>query len=75
MSSFQDKGGQGTVTGPDSTPGWVRVRWQDGSSNTYRDGAEGARDLLVVTPTTITGAPYTNTDFTTSLWTSTGSGI
>ena len=62
----QDKGGEGNVTGLDSTPGWVRVRWQDGSSNVYRDGAEGARDLVVLGSTTITTPSYTSTDYMTA---------
>ncbi len=41
--------GEGTVTGP-SSPGWVDVEWDNGETNCYRWGDEGAYDLAVVAP-------------------------
>ena len=35
----------GTVEGALSTDGWISVRWDTGSSNTYRMGYEGKYDL------------------------------
>ncbi len=44
----QDKSGAGTVVGEDGT-GWVKVRWPDGSTNSYRWGYDGKYDLVVTT--------------------------
>ena len=44
---FKDHGGTGTVTAV-NTDKWVEVKWDhDGSTNTYRMGAEGAYDLML----------------------------
>lgn len=53
----QDKSGAGTVVGEDGT-GWVRVRWPDGSTNSYRWGYDGKYDLTVSTaaPPTVASA-------------------
>eukprot|EP01062_Namystynia_karyoxenos_P051544 TRINITY_DN40541_c0_g1_i1.p1 TRINITY_DN40541_c0_g1~~TRINITY_DN40541_c0_g1_i1.p1 ORF type:complete len:972 (+),score=217.24 TRINITY_DN40541_c0_g1_i1:56-2917(+) len=43
------EGMTGTVIGIASeSPGWVRVQWEAGASNSYRCGAQGAHDLIVV---------------------------
>ena len=49
----QDQNGPGTVTqgsGESSSEDWVRVKWDHGSSNGYRWGAENCYDLLVIAP-------------------------
>ncbi len=49
----QDQNGPGTVTqgsGESSSDDWVRVRWDHGSSNGYRWGAENCYDLVVIAP-------------------------
>ncbi|XP_045184614.2 uncharacterized protein LOC123542716 [Mercenaria mercenaria] len=45
----QDGHTAGTITKWDSTPHWVDVEWDSGSSNSYRMGAEGGKyDLYIV---------------------------
>ena len=39
--------GKGTVTGPHSLDGWVKVKWDHGSADSYRIGEEGKFDLKV----------------------------
>jgi hypothetical protein len=49
----QDQNGPGTVTqgsGESSSEDWVRVKWDHGSQNGYRWGAENCYDLLVIDP-------------------------
>ncbi len=49
----QDQNGPGTVTqgsGESSSDDWIRVRWDHGSSNGYRWGAENCFDLVVIAP-------------------------
>ncbi|MCC6647151.1 MAG: hypothetical protein IT374_16460 [Polyangiaceae bacterium] len=52
----QDKSGAGTVVGEDGT-GWVRVRWPDGSTNSYRWGYDGKYDLSIATTAPPVAAP------------------
>jgi hypothetical protein len=44
--------GEGTVSGPGSSEGWVRVNWDRGGSNSYRFGASSAYDLIIAQPIT-----------------------
>ena len=37
--------------------GWVNVRWDHGEGNSYRVGANGKYDLMVVPDGTRTGSP------------------
>ncbi|KAI8999693.1 kinase-like domain-containing protein [Hyaloraphidium curvatum] len=43
----QDGGGAGKVKDADKAGGVLTVRWDNGSSNTYRWGAEGSYDLVL----------------------------
>lgn len=40
--------GEGVVTGPHINEGWWLVTWDAGGSNSYRWGADGAYDLIVL---------------------------
>ncbi|KAK7471579.1 hypothetical protein BaRGS_00035807, partial [Batillaria attramentaria] len=43
-----DPPGQGTVLGPDCTPGWWRVKWDYGHENCYCMGANGKFELEII---------------------------
>lgn len=40
--------GEGTVIGELGEDGWIRVQWDNGSTNSYRMGKEGKYDLKLV---------------------------
>jgi len=44
----QDGNGEGTVTEDKNGPAWVRVKWDNGNSNTYRWGADDKFDLKLI---------------------------
>lgn len=39
--------------------GWVDITWDNGSTNSYRMGAEGKYDLKIL-PESLDGSPVTN---------------
>ena len=45
--SFSCLQGEGTVTG-ELHNGWIDVMWDHGGANSYRMGAEGKYDLMVI---------------------------
>lgn len=45
--------GVGRVVGELGVDGWVRVQWDNGSTNSYRMGKEGKYDLKLVEPTPV----------------------
>ncbi|XP_070575525.1 uncharacterized protein [Ptychodera flava] len=55
----QDSNGVGTVV-KHERGGTLQVEWDNGQRNTYRHGAENARDLRVVDETATTGGRTTN---------------
>lgn len=46
----QDGGAAGSITGDLGSNNWIQVKWDNGQSNSYRWGAEGAYDLRIVSP-------------------------
>ncbi|XP_065207160.1 E3 ubiquitin-protein ligase HECTD1 isoform X3 [Planococcus citri] len=54
----QDGPGEGTVTG-NLHNGWVDITWDNGSTNSYRMGAEGKYDLKIL-PESLDGSPVAN---------------
>lgn len=51
--------GEGRVIGDLGEDGWVRVQWDNGSTNSYRMGREGKFDLKLAQPPTPTPPPNT----------------
>lgn len=46
----QDSGAGGSVSGDLGSNNWIQVKWDNGQSNSYRWGADGAYDLRVISP-------------------------
>lgn len=44
--------GVGRVIGELGADGWIRVQWENGTTNSYRMGKEGKYDLKLVEPPT-----------------------
>ncbi|CAK9072411.1 E3 ubiquitin-protein ligase MIB1 (DAPK-interacting protein 1) (DIP-1) (Mind bomb homolog 1) (RING-type E3 ubiquitin transferase MIB1) [Durusdinium trenchii] len=54
----QDGRGPGTTEAdPEQSAGWVTVRWEDGSTNSYRVGAEGGYDLVIDSSSPLSASP------------------